>query len=65
MYAFQLEIPEGVNNLDIALDLISAPEAIGADSSTAVTSQLMVLNWSTLLLYPKGTPTDRQSYLAC
>jgi predicted metalloprotease with PDZ domain len=64
MYAFHLDVPQGVDSLDIRLDLILAPEAIGVDSSSFSTPQLLVLNWYPLLLYPKGTPANRLNYQA-
>ncbi len=64
MYAFHLDVPPATTSLNIELDLILAPEAIGVDSSTAATPQLMVLNWYPLLLYPKGRPAGELTYQA-
>jgi len=49
MYGFHLQIPPGATSLTIDLDLILAPEALGPDSSTAATPELMILNWGSLL----------------
>jgi predicted metalloprotease with PDZ domain len=64
MYGFHLQIPPGATSLTIDLDLILAPEALGPDSSTAATPELMILNWGSLLLYPSGKTTDQLSYQA-
>src|SRR5450631_851457 len=48
MYAFHVDVPAGARSLDIDLDLILAPEAIGTDSSSSSTPQLMVFYWSSV-----------------
>jgi predicted metalloprotease with PDZ domain len=62
MFAFHLDVPAGVATLNIDLDLILAPEALGVDSSSSATQQLMVFYWSAVVLYPAGTPTDQLNY---
>ena len=64
MYAFHLTVPEGVSSLDISMQMIAAPGEIGADSSTFSTQQLAIVNFSSLVLYPKGAPSDQQTYQA-
>ena len=64
MYTFHLDIPEGVNSIEIALDYISAPESGGFSSAGSTTDKLAVLSWNQMLLYPKGTPTDQLNYQA-
>jgi predicted metalloprotease with PDZ domain len=64
MYAFHLDVPAGVSSLDIAFDFISPPESGGFTSSASATSELAVLNWNQLLLYPQGTQADDLQYQA-
>jgi predicted metalloprotease with PDZ domain len=64
MYAFHLEVPAGVPALEIAFDFISPPEAGGFTSGASATSELAVLNWNQLLLYPQGTQADDLQYQA-
>jgi predicted metalloprotease with PDZ domain len=64
MWAFRVDIPPGTASIDIEMDLIVAPEAVGPDSSTAATSEMMIFNWGSVLLYPKGGSTDAISYQA-
>ena len=64
IYEFHIEIPPGVTTLDVALDFISPPEAAGFSSGASNTSQLAVLSWNQLLLYPKGVPVDQLQYKA-
>jgi len=58
MYSFHLDVPAGVTTLDVAFDFISPPEAEGFSSASSATSELAVLNWNQLLLYPEGTQAD-------
>jgi predicted metalloprotease with PDZ domain len=64
MYAFHLDVPSGVSSLDIAFDFIAAPESEGFSSGGSTTSELAVLNWNQLLLYPKGEDADALQYQA-
>ena len=64
MYEFHVTVPPGVSNIDVNAEFISPPETGGFSSGGSITSQLAVLSWNQLLLYPKGTPTDRLNYQA-
>jgi predicted metalloprotease with PDZ domain len=64
MYAFQLDIPQGVVSIDVALDFIAAPETEGFSSAGSTTDKLAVLSWNQMLLYPMGVPTDQLNYQA-
>ena len=58
MFAFHVEVPAGVSNLDVTFDFISPPEAGGFTSGSSTTTELAVLNWNQLLLYPEGSQAD-------
>src|SRR5947209_17232999 len=58
MYAFHIEVPAGVSSLNVAFDFISPPESEGFFSGGSATSELAVLNWNQVLLYPKGADAD-------
>jgi predicted metalloprotease with PDZ domain len=64
MYAFHLTVPSGVASLEIALDLISAPESSGFSSGGSATTELAVLNWNQFILYPQGASPEKLSYQA-
>ena len=53
MYAFHLDVPAGSSSLDVAFDFISPPEEGGFTSGSSATSELAVMNWNQLLLYPQ------------
>jgi hypothetical protein len=64
IYEFHINVPPGVSTLDVALDFISPPESGGFSSGASNTSQLAVLSWNQVLLYPKGIPVDQLQYKA-
>jgi len=64
MYAFHLDVPAGVSALDVAFDFISPPESGGFTSGSSTTTELAVLNWNQLLLYPQGAASDAFQYQA-
>jgi predicted metalloprotease with PDZ domain len=64
MYAFHVEVPAGVTSLDVVFDFISPPESSGFTSGASATSELAVLSWNQLLLYPEGSQPDNLQYQA-
>jgi predicted metalloprotease with PDZ domain len=64
MYAFHIEVPAGASSVDAAFDFISPPEEGGYSSGSSATSELAVLNWNQLLLYPQGAQPDTLPYQA-
>lgn len=52
MYAFQLQVPAGVNQIEIEFQSLSPTSA--AQGRVAMTTALMSVQWSRLLLYPAG-----------
>ena len=64
MFAFHIDVPEGANSLDVTFDFISPPEGGGFTSTASATSELAVLNWNQLLLYPQGSQPDDLQYQA-
>jgi predicted metalloprotease with PDZ domain len=64
MFAFAIDVPAGDPALDVAFDYISPPESGGFTSGSSTTSELAVLNWNQLLLYPKGADADSIQFQA-
>jgi predicted metalloprotease with PDZ domain len=58
MYAFHLDVPAGVQTLDVGFDFIAPPDAEGFSSGASTTSELAVINWNQVLLYPEGASAD-------
>jgi predicted metalloprotease with PDZ domain len=62
MYAFNLEIPAGVNSIQASLDfLISAPGPT-IDFAASGSAKLFILMWNQVILYPKGWPARELSF---
>ena len=59
MYAFHVSVPEGASALDVVFDFITPPETGGFTSGASATTELAVLNWNQVLLYPQGVPSDQ------
>jgi predicted metalloprotease with PDZ domain len=59
MYAFHVTVPEGASALDVVFDFVTPPEAAGFTSGASATTELAVLNWNQVLLYPEGVASDQ------
>jgi predicted metalloprotease with PDZ domain len=57
MYAFHVDVPEGVSELKVAFDAITNDGSAGA-SGPAATTKLLDLNWNTVVLYPRDSSSD-------
>ncbi len=64
MFEFHLTVPAGVTTIQVEAQFISPPESEGFSAGGSITSQLAVLSWNQLVLYPTGTPSDRLNYQA-
>jgi predicted metalloprotease with PDZ domain len=64
MFSFHLEIPAGVDSLDAELDFLLAQPSAGFAAGASSTAQLDLLSWNTVLLYPKGLPSDQITFAA-
>jgi predicted metalloprotease with PDZ domain len=64
MYAYHVTVPASANSLDVAFDQIQPPDTAGFSSGASTTTELAVLNWNQVLLYPEGVPSDQLRYQA-
>jgi len=64
MYAYHVTVPAGANSLDVAFDQIQPPDNTGFSSGASTTTELAVLNWNQVLMYPEGVPSDQLRYQA-
>jgi predicted metalloprotease with PDZ domain len=62
MYAFHVEIPAGVNELQVSLDDITSSGSAGA-SGGAASSNVLDLNWNQVVLYPQGASPDDVQFI--
>ena len=54
MYAFHLDVPAGVKELDASLEFLSPTFAGGFTAGASTTSHLVIVTWNQLVLYPDG-----------
>jgi predicted metalloprotease with PDZ domain len=59
MYEFHLTVPQGVSMLEASLDLVMPAPPEGFSSGASATTQLNMLSWNQVVLYPPGPGTDR------
>jgi predicted metalloprotease with PDZ domain len=64
MFAFHVEVPAGVNVLDLTYDYVSPADANGTREPPSSTAKLAVLNWYMVTLYPLGQKPDDLTYVA-
>ncbi len=64
MFAYHVDVPAGISSLDIAFDFISPSESSGFSSGASATTELAVVSWNQLLLYPEGVDADALQYQA-
>jgi predicted metalloprotease with PDZ domain len=64
MFAYHVDVPAGVGSLDITFDFISPSESSGFSSGASATTELAVVSWNQLLLYPEGADADSLQYQA-
>jgi predicted metalloprotease with PDZ domain len=62
MFTFHLVVPEGAGTLEVHLDFLLSAPAAGFSGGASATSQLMVLSWNQVLLYPAGRPARKIEY---
>ncbi|HSB18038.1 MAG TPA: hypothetical protein VLE22_26540 [Bryobacteraceae bacterium] len=64
MYAFHCEVPPGAASVDVSLSFVSPPKTEGFSSGASATTELAVLSWNQVLLYPAGVAADAVIYKA-
>lgn len=57
MYAFHLVVPDTAHEIEISLDSITSNDSAGG-GGPAASSNLLDLNWNTVVLYPRGQASD-------
>jgi predicted metalloprotease with PDZ domain len=57
MYEFHVNVPAGVDTIEVALDAITSHDSAGANGPAA-SSNILDLNWFAVVLYAKGARSD-------
>lgn len=58
MYTFHVTVPQGVSMVEARLDLVMPAPPEGFSSGASATTQLDMLSWNQVVLYPLGKNTD-------
>lgn len=58
VYTFHVDVPGGVNHLDIAFDY-TEPSGAGFTGAASATDKLVVISWNQNVLYPAGPTIDQ------
>jgi predicted metalloprotease with PDZ domain len=58
MFAFHLDVPAGVSILNARLELVMPAPPEGFSSGASATTQLDLLSWNQVVLYPSGQKSD-------
>src|SRR2546422_10766096 len=64
LFAFHINVPQGASSIDVKLDFLSPAEAGGSTSGVSSTSELAILSWNQLILYPEGQASDDLEVIA-
>ncbi len=63
MYQFHVSVPAGVDALEVSLDAITTQDSAGG-GGPAASSNILDLNWNSVVLYPQGARSDDVSFKA-
>ena len=58
LFAFHVDVPQGVSKLDVSFDFLPAIGQGGFSSASSDTAHLGIYSWNQVLLYPQGARTD-------
>jgi predicted metalloprotease with PDZ domain len=64
MYTFHCQVPERASAVEVSLDFLMPDMASGFSSGASATSELAVINWNQVVLYPSGWPAAELTYVA-
>ena len=62
MFTFHLDVPDGADKIEVQLDYLLSGASARFSSGASATSQLAVISWNQLLLYPQGRPVRELTY---
>ncbi len=64
MYQFHMNVPAGATSLEASLDYLNPVDGNGFSAGPSATSQVSILEWNDVLLYPAGVKSDDLTYVA-
>src|SRR5437588_1324894 len=57
LFAFHIDVPQAVSSIDMKLDFLLSAAGDGSNSVSS-TSELAILSWNQMILYPQGQASD-------
>lgn len=64
MFAFHMDVPAGVTSVEASLDYLNPVDGNGFSAGPSATSQISILEWNDVLLYPATPRSDDLTYVA-
>jgi predicted metalloprotease with PDZ domain len=64
MYQFHMDVPVGATSVEASLDYLNPVDGNGFSAGPSATSQVSILEWNDVLLYPAGIKSDDLTYVA-
>ena len=64
MFVIVVDVPTGVSAVEVVFDLLSPPDSPGFSSGASATTEMAVLSWNQVLLYPQGHTADAVEFQA-
>jgi predicted metalloprotease with PDZ domain len=64
MYLFHMDVPAGATTVEASLDYLNPVDGNGFSAGPSATSQVSILEWNDVLLYPAGVKSDDLTYVA-
>src|SRR5579863_3784489 len=64
MYQFHMEVPAGATAVEATLDYLNPVDGNGFSAGPSAASQVSILEWNDVLLYPAGVKSDDLTYVA-
>jgi predicted metalloprotease with PDZ domain len=63
MYQFHMEVPAGATTVEASLDYLNPVDGNGYSAGPSATSQVSILEWNDVLLYPAGVKSDELTFV--
>jgi predicted metalloprotease with PDZ domain len=64
MWQFHMDVPAGATSVEASLDYLNPVDGNGFSAGPSATSQVLILEWNDVLLYPAGVKSDDLTYVA-
>ena len=63
MFEFHMDVPAGATSVEASLDYLNPVDGNGFSAGPSATSQVSILEWNDVLLYPAGSKSDDLTYV--